>query len=83
MKLQDVEEKRPEKEWMTDGWMPECDEGGVVETYVESVDNGWTARQVWGFTVVGDKRERKYARKVVVRKGDKVRTARLVYDWKS
>lgn len=50
-----------------------------VASYVESLDNGWVARQVWGFQIVEG--ERRYARNIVVTKGDKRVEVRLVYDY--
>ncbi|KAF3764811.1 hypothetical protein M406DRAFT_322738 [Cryphonectria parasitica EP155] len=46
---------------------------------VDSLDNGWTARQTWGFQQV--KGERRYVRNVVVEKGEKRAEIRMVYDW--
>jgi len=64
-------------EFLRQGWL---DEGGeFVQSYVESVDNGWTANQVWGFEELDGKRY--YVRHVVVRKGDDWKEARLVYDF--
>ncbi|KAK8203923.1 hypothetical protein IWZ01DRAFT_486352 [Phyllosticta capitalensis] len=55
--------------------------GEVVESWVESVDKGWMAWQIWGFELVDG--VRRYVRHVVVRgKGGKgVKRVRLVYDW--
>ena len=51
-----------------------------VQSYVESVDGGWTAEQIWGFETIKEKKY--YTRRVVVRKGDKFERVRLVYDYK-
>jgi len=51
-----------------------------VQSYVESVNGGWTAEQIWGFEKIDEKRY--YTRRVVVRKGDQVERVRLVYDFK-
>lgn len=40
---------------------------------------GWTACQVWGFQTIGG--ERRYARNIVLKKGDKTIEMRLVYDF--
>jgi len=48
-------------------------------SYVESLDSGWTATQVWGFQLVSG--ERRYARNIVIAKEDKRVEFRLVYDW--
>lgn len=37
-----------------------------LHSYVESLDNGWTAEQIWGFQIVNG--ERRHARNVVVKK---------------
>ncbi|KAK7543500.1 hypothetical protein IWX49DRAFT_588934 [Phyllosticta citricarpa] len=53
----------------------------VVESWVESVDKGWMAWQIWGFENVEG--VRRYVRHVVVRgkAGKGVQRLRLVYDW--
>ncbi|KAF6813304.1 hypothetical protein CSOJ01_04648 [Colletotrichum sojae] len=50
-----------------------------IYSHVESIDNGWTATQVWGFQTING--ERRYARNVLIKKGDKRVEIRLVYDW--
>lgn len=50
-----------------------------VLSHVESVDNGWTATQIWGFQLVGG--ERKYVRHIVVAKGAERVELKLVYDY--
>ncbi|CAF9910583.1 hypothetical protein IMSHALPRED_009244 [Imshaugia aleurites] len=55
-------------------------EGEHVQALAESIGNGWTADQVWGFEEVEGKRH--YVRHTVVRKGDDWKQARLVYDYK-
>jgi len=51
-----------------------------VQSFVTNTGGGdWTAEQIWGFEEI--KGERRYTRRVVVRKGDKVQRARLVYDY--
>ena len=51
-----------------------------MQAWAESLGNGWTADQVWGFEEVDGKRH--YVRHVVARKGDDWKQARLVYDYK-
>ena len=71
-------------EFLRRGWGKECEEGGIAESHVESVGNGWVATQVWGFedqVDVGGERQRRHVRHIVVRKGKEVRRVRLVYDW--
>ena len=55
-------------------------EGEHVQALAESIGNGWTADQIWGFEEVNG--ERRYVRHVVARKGDDWKLARLVYDYK-
>ena len=55
-------------------------EGEHVQALAESIDNGWTADQVWGFEKVNG--ERRYVRHVIVKKGEDWKMARLVYDYK-
>ncbi|CAN8099429.1 unnamed protein product [Discula destructiva] len=50
-----------------------------VYAYVESLDSDWTAAQTWGFQVING--ERRYARNVVIKKGDKKEEFRMVYDF--
>jgi hypothetical protein len=50
-----------------------------VQSWAVSQGGGWTAEQIWGFEEIGGKRM--YTRRVVVRKGDAVERARLVYDY--
>jgi hypothetical protein len=56
-----------------------------VDSYVESQTSGWTARQIWGFTEhvpkAGGDAIRRYARRVVVRKGSQVQRSELFYDF--
>lgn len=51
-----------------------------MQALAESIGNGWTADQIWGFEEVNG--ERRYVRHVVARKGDDWKLARLVYDYK-
>ncbi|KAF1992048.1 hypothetical protein K402DRAFT_345665 [Aulographum hederae CBS 113979] len=75
-------EDKEDEAWLKEGWLEpkEEDEGKFVKSYVESVGNGWTATQIWGFAMIGE--ERRYVRRAVVRKGPKVERVRLVYDYK-
>lgn len=67
--------------WMKEGWLPEMSEGDtkMIQSYVESVGNGWTADQIWGFAEVNG--ERRYVRRAIVRKGKDEKKTRLVYDY--
>ena len=55
--------------------------GMYLENQVVSDSGGWTAHQLWGFENVDGLEGRRYVRHVVVRKGEKVERARLVYDY--
>lgn len=67
--------------YLAEGWLKESEEGEVIETFVENEGNKWTAWQIWGFAEVGG--ERKFVRRVVVRKTNKneVQRVRLVYNY--
>jgi len=60
--------------------LPEILDEEAIDSYVESVNNGWTARQIWGFADIDG--TRRYVRRVVVKKGPKVQRQRIVYDFK-
>ncbi|KAK7540543.1 uncharacterized protein J3D65DRAFT_238961 [Phyllosticta citribraziliensis] len=79
-----AKERELDVQFMRDGdWDDSVTQHGdeVVESWVESVDKGWMAWQIWGFELVDG--VRRYVRHVVVRgKGGKgVKRLRLVYDW--
>ncbi|PSN69603.1 hypothetical protein BS50DRAFT_291681 [Corynespora cassiicola Philippines] len=69
--------------FLTEGWLPETEEGEVVESFVDNEKAGWTGWQVWGFAdvEVNGKKERWLCRRFAVRKGDKVVKVRLCYEW--
>lgn len=48
-------------------------------SFVENVDSGWTAEQIWGFMDIEG--ERRYCRNIVIRKKDERVNMRLVYDY--
>ncbi|KAE8351919.1 hypothetical protein BDV28DRAFT_10240 [Aspergillus coremiiformis] len=48
-----------------------------LQSFVESLDNGWTAEQIWGFEVIQGTRY--YTRRVVAAKDNKYEMARFVY----
>ncbi|OTB02298.1 hypothetical protein M426DRAFT_322724 [Hypoxylon sp. CI-4A] len=50
-----------------------------ILNHVESLDNGWTATQVWGFQDVGG--ERRYVRNIVIGKEGKFAEFKMIYDW--
>ena len=67
--------------YLKEGWCKDCVDGGVVEGYVESEKDKWTAWQIWGFAEVDG--ERKHVRKIVATKpGWQDQRIRMVYDWK-
>lgn len=74
VKISDV--KHP---FLAKGWLPETEQGEAIKSDAESVSNGWKAEQIWGFEDI--KGERRYVRHVVITKGGKEKTGRLVYDY--
>ncbi len=52
-----------------------------VESFVINEEKKWTARQIWGFSIIDG--QRYYVRRIVVRKvgSDECLMARLVYSW--
>lgn len=50
-----------------------------ILSFVENLDNGWTAEQIWGFMEIEG--ERRYVRNIVIRKKDERVNLRLVYDY--
>lgn len=85
MKVADFKDDDADEAFLKKGWAPESVEDEVIDSYVESIKNGWTARQIWGFEeieVAGEK-QRKYVRHVVVKKKEKTIHAKLIYDWKA
>ncbi|KAL9051699.1 MAG: hypothetical protein Q9162_005849 [Coniocarpon cinnabarinum] len=67
--------------FLKSNWREETDKGDAIESYVVSVDNGWIARQIWGFQDKDGKRM--YARNIVVTKGSDRKEIRLYYDYVS
>ncbi|EGE00299.1 hypothetical protein TMEN_2520 [Trichophyton mentagrophytes] len=65
----------------SDGWAVDESEGSepFLQSWVESVDNGWTAEQVWGFEVINGARY--YTRRIVVAKNGVCSKVRLVYGY--
>jgi hypothetical protein len=81
--LEELSDDDEDEKFLKQGWI---EAPQYLESYVESQDRDWTARQVWGFALVeaDGKSVKKYVRRVVVRKknGKEVKRARLVYDYK-
>jgi len=73
-----------ESDFLKEGWLDiETEKGGpageyLIETYVEA-KAGWTGQQVWGFAVVDG--ERRYTRRVLLKKGEAIHELRMVYNW--
>lgn len=55
------------------------DEKQLIQMFLESTKKGWTGETVWGFETVDG--QRRYTRRLVYHKGDRVEMARLVYDY--
>ncbi|KAF4628055.1 hypothetical protein G7Y89_g10089 [Cudoniella acicularis] len=68
-----------------EGWLEGDEEKGGpagevhVEGFVDNEEKGWTAEQVWGFSIVDE--QRYYTRRVVVTKGSEALKVRLVFNW--
>lgn len=67
-----------EDEFLKSEWLPGTEY--LIESNVDSIKNGWSGYQIWGFKEING--ERRYARNVVVKKGAERKQARLVYDYK-
>jgi len=80
IKLEDLKDDDEDEKFLKSGWLPEIHEDGAIDSYVESVSNGWTARQIWGFAEVNN--ERHHVRRVCVKKGNKTQRQVIVYDYK-
>ena len=68
--------------WLTDDSEKTGPDGAahVISIAVnKDAAGGWTACQVWGFQTIGG--ERRYARNIILKKGDKTVEMRLVYDY--
>lgn len=62
--------------FMRQGWDEGTLDGGdLIQSYVESLDKGWTADQTWGFELVNG--VRKYTRHVIVKDKSKKKILRL------
>lgn len=70
--------------YLTEGWLEgEEEKGGPAgEFHIESdvvADAGWNANMIWGFAEIDG--ERRYTRRIVIKKGEQVLKVRLVYDY--
>lgn len=66
--------------YLTEGWGQDA-AGKFIWSINESLTDGWTTEQVFGFAEVDGKR--RHVRRVFCRKGAKEERMRLVYDWKA
>jgi len=82
IKIADIKEDddAESEKHLKEGWAQETLDGEAIDSYVESVKNGWTARQIWGFGEIGG--VRRYIRRVVVKKAGKAQRQVLAYDFK-
>ncbi|KAF2493919.1 hypothetical protein BU16DRAFT_512065 [Lophium mytilinum] len=65
------------------GWGVEMETADAIDFAVVSDKKGWICWQIWGFTEVevGGKKERRYVRKLIARKGKDVKNATVFYDY--
>jgi hypothetical protein len=84
IKISDLKDDDADQAYLKKGWSQETIDDEAVDSYVESIKNGWTAHQVWGFedVEVDGNKQRMYVRHVVVKKADKTIHARLIYEFK-
>ncbi|KAG9229043.1 hypothetical protein BJ875DRAFT_489273 [Amylocarpus encephaloides] len=74
--LESIDDSFLKKNWVLEA------EGTLMRSCIDSVDNGWSANQVWGFQEIGGKRH--YCRNIVLLsgKGKKDRKELLfIYDY--
>jgi len=81
IKLSALSDSNEDEKFLKSKWNQQTQEGDVIESYAESLSNGWIARQIWGFQDVNG--VRKYTRNIVVTKGSEARRATLHYDYKA
>ncbi|KAF2096674.1 hypothetical protein NA57DRAFT_42328 [Rhizodiscina lignyota] len=80
-KLSSLKDDDEDEKFLKTDWTQDVIDGDeVIDGQVESQDNGWTARQSWGFEVIDG--ERRHCRHAIVHKGDEVKRVKLVYDYK-
>jgi hypothetical protein len=69
--------------FLTEGWLEEKvgpNGEGWVQNWATNKKDGWTAEQVWGFTLINGQRYK--TRKIIVTKGETVLPVTLAYEWK-
>jgi hypothetical protein len=67
--------------YLSEGWLPETEEGEIVESFVDNDGAKWTGWQIWGFATING--ERRLTRRFAIRRknGKEVVRIRLTYDW--
>jgi hypothetical protein len=80
-KLSALSDSDEDDKFLKSKWDQQTQEGDVIESYAESLSNGWIARQVWGFQDING--VRKYTRNIVVKKGSETQRVSLHYDYKA
>jgi hypothetical protein len=68
---------------LTEGWLDEkvgSNGESFVQNWVVNEERGWTAEQIWGFSIRNGQRYK--TRKVLVKKGEEILILTLAYDWK-
>ncbi|KAL7276179.1 hypothetical protein RUND412_000830 [Rhizina undulata] len=68
-----------EDEYLRTGWLPDTVETGVIDSYVVSEVNNWTAHQIWGFEEIDGVRY--YVRHLKFETPKKRIDRRLVYTY--
>lgn len=69
--------------YLTEGWLDEKvgpSGEGFVQNWAVNEERGWSAEQIWGFSILNGQRYK--TRKILVQKGDTALTRTLAYDWK-
>ncbi|KAF7889018.1 hypothetical protein EAF00_009318 [Botryotinia globosa] len=71
--------------FLREGWLEGDEENSGpegqrhVQSYAANEEKGWTADQIWGFSIVDGKRY--YTRRAVIKKGKEVLKIKLVYNY--
>lgn len=74
LKLDEIEDV-----YLSDNW--DADNEQFLWSHVESLGNGWTADQIWGFQTIDG--ERRYCRNILITKDDERAEFRFVYDFEA
>ncbi|KAF7985311.1 hypothetical protein HWV62_6489 [Athelia sp. TMB] len=79
-----------DNEWLKSGWLPDTEEHGVINSWVQSdtPKSGmtWNAEQTWGFETIEvepGKSERRYVRHIQFLDNGKDVKCKLVYDYRT